>query len=283
MTIARPVAALFSATTAGFIQNILEKPGDVADFKPDRTCRVDGCCDGEDCPPDVHARHHSMPEKLAAGLKYAVTDVWADLAGWFMAGLVIAGIITVLVPDQFVGTHLGGGLNSMLIMLAVGIPIYICASASTPVAAALVMKGVSPGSALVFLLAGPATNMASLSTITGILGKRGAAVYLVSLAICALVCGLTLDMVYAWLGVSAASVAGEHSEIIPLWLKYAGAAGVLIISAVPVWKRVSGMLHGRGEGGHDGVCGCGNHDPEPDHEHHAPEPDLLDIRYGPDD
>lgn len=238
MTIARPLAAMFSAITAGIFQNLLEKPEDTQMKDIDSACRVDGCCDGTDCPPEVHKNHHSLPERLFAGLKYAVTDVWADLAGWFMLGLLLAGIITILVPESFFAEHLGGGLESMLIMLAVGIPIYICASASTPVAAAMVVKGVSPGAALVFLLAGPATNMASLSVVTGILGKRGVAVYLFSLAVCALVCGLILDMFYAGFGISAAAMAGRHAELVPAWVRYTGAVIVLLLSVPPLWGKI---------------------------------------------
>ena len=68
-----------------------------------------------------------------------------DLAGWFFVGIAIAAVITTLIPDDFVGQHLGGGLGSMLLMLVVGVPMYICATASTPIAAALILKGVSPG------------------------------------------------------------------------------------------------------------------------------------------
>ena len=106
----------------------------------------------------------------------------------------------------------------MLMMLAVGIPLYICATASTPIAAALILKGVSPGAALVFLLAGPATNVASLTVLFGVLGKRAAAIYLAAIAACSIAFGLALDQAYAFWGLSAKAMAGQASEIIPLWL-----------------------------------------------------------------
>jgi uncharacterized protein len=80
-------------------------------------------------------------------------------------------VITAMVPEAFHQPISGIGLSSMLIMLALGVPMYICATASTPIAAALILKGVSPGAALVFLLAGPATNITSLTVLTGILGR----------------------------------------------------------------------------------------------------------------
>ena len=96
----------------------------------------------------------------------------------------------------------------MLIMLIVGIPMYICATASTPVAAALILKGVSPGAALVFLLVGPATNVTSLSVLLGLLGKRATAIYLIMLSFFAVLSGLVLDMIYSGFGVSAGGFPG---------------------------------------------------------------------------
>ena len=117
-------------------------------------------------------------------------ELWADIASWFFVGLILAGGITVLVPDDLMTRYLGGGLDSMLIMLVAGVPMYICATASTPVAAALILKGVSPGAALVFLLVGPATNITSLTVVVKILGKRATALYLSSLALCGVAFGL---------------------------------------------------------------------------------------------
>jgi len=243
MTLARPVAAFFSAFFAGIMENLLEKNGGLSVAgKPDLSCPVDSCCSGEECPPEEHASHHSFAEKLYIGLKYGVTDVWADLAGWFLLGLLIAGVITVLVPQQLLSSHLGGGLSSMLLMLAVGIPIYICATASTPVAAALIIKGASPGAALVFLMAGPATNVTSLSVIVGILGKRGTVIYLASIAFCAVISGLLLDEIYTYFGISAAATAGEASRLLPYWLRLMGALVLLILSIKPVIEKAKKRL-----------------------------------------
>ncbi len=202
MTVARPVAAFVTAVAAGFAENILKSQKEEDWVRVvDRSCPVDGCCDGEECPPEEHARHHSLREKLWAGLRYTVDDLWGDLAGWFFAGLLLAGVIAALIPREIMATYLGGGLQSMLIMLLVGIPMYICATASTPVAAALILKGVSPGAALVFLLVGPATNVTSLSVLFGILGKRATFIYLAALSLFAVVSGLVLDYVYNVFGI----------------------------------------------------------------------------------
>jgi len=155
LTVARPVAAFISALVAGLLENLANPPRPDGPLRADLSCPVDNCCNGIDCTPEKHNNHHSRVEKVRFGIKYAVNDIWADLAVWFLAGLLIAGAITAAVPDTLITAHLGGGLSSMLLMLAFGVPLYICATASTPIAAALILKGVSPGAALVFLLAGP--------------------------------------------------------------------------------------------------------------------------------
>ena len=142
MTVARPIAAFAGATAAGLSENFLTKGEEEIQAEPDLSCPVDGCCDGRECPPEDHSSHHSFSEKVRAGLAYALNDLWNDIAVWFLLGIVLAGLITALVPADLLTRYLGGGLPSMLIMLAAGIPLYICATASTPIAAALILKGV---------------------------------------------------------------------------------------------------------------------------------------------
>jgi hypothetical protein len=134
--------------------------------------------------------------------------------------------------------NLGGGIQSMLIMLAVGIPLYICATASTPIAAALILKGVSPGAALVFLIAGPATNVTSLTVLLGILGKRATTIYLASIALLAVIFGLALDHIYASFGISAQAVVGQAVEIMPVWAEWAGAIFLLFLSVKPISRNI---------------------------------------------
>ena len=243
MTIARPVSAFVSATVAGIAQNLFEPPADPdRNPVPDRTCPVDGCCDGIDCDPEVHRRHHGLGEKFWAGVRYAVTDVWADIAGWFLLGLLLAGLITVLIPADVFSRYLGGGLTSMLLILGAGIPLYICATSSTPIAAAMVLKGVSPGAALVFLLVGPATNITSLTVLLGVLGKRATAVYLSTIAAVAVAAGLIVDRIYIRLGLDVHTVMGRAGEMIPAWLQLAGALVLLVISVRPVYQIFKGWF-----------------------------------------
>lgn len=234
MTVARPVAAFVTAISAGFLENILHWPKNHEAIAVDRRCPVDNCCDGVDCPEEEHNNHHSLKEKIIAGLRFALVEVWGDIALWFFVGLLLAAVITVIIPDDLMISMLGGGLSSMLLMLLIGIPLYICATASTPIAAALILKGVSPGASLVFLLVGPATNITSLSVLIGMLGRWGTFRYLLVLSVSALAFGLAIDQLYQMLHISPKAVIGEAAELIPQSLKYAGALILLILSAKPL-------------------------------------------------
>ncbi|MBW1783843.1 MAG: SO_0444 family Cu/Zn efflux transporter [Deltaproteobacteria bacterium] len=242
MTVARPVAAFVTAAAAGIAENLFSHNNreDVVD--PDLSCPVDACCDGHDCSPEAHRHHHTLVQKIAAGFRFAFTEVWADMAGWFLIGLVLAGLITTMIPGDWISHYLGGGLPSMLLMLAIGIPLYICATASTPIAAALILKGVSPGAALVFLMAGPATNITSLTVLLGTLGKRATAIYLTTIALSSILFGLAVDQVYGYFGFSAQAMVGQTAEFIPGWVQWAGALIILALSVHPLYKSLGSRL-----------------------------------------
>ena len=238
MTVVRPVAAFVMAVVAGVSENLMAPPAKVA-AKANLVCPVDGCCDGLDCPPEIHKKHHSFKQKISAGVGYAFGDVWAELVGWFTVGLILAGLISALVPEDVMELYLGGGLLAMLLMLIAGIPLYICATASTPIAVALILKGVSPGAALVFLLAGPATNIAALTVLFSILGRRATAIYLTTIAVLAVSFGLAVDYVYVWLNISPQAIVGQAAEATPGIFKWAAALGLILISIKPVGASMS--------------------------------------------
>ena len=244
MTVIRPVAALFTAFAAGIAENIFGKEKAVASQTPDLTCPVDGCCDGNECLPQNHAKHHRFFDKLKAGLQYSIIDLWSDLAPWFFFGIFLAGLITAVVPDQLIIQYLGPGFLSMLIMLALGVPMYICATASTPIAAALILKGVSPGAALVFLLSGPATNISSLTVLVGILGRRSTGIYLLSILVSCIGFGLVADHIYALFDISAKAMVKETSEFVPKSLEWAGALLLILLSVKPVYEKVKSIFRG---------------------------------------
>jgi uncharacterized membrane protein YraQ (UPF0718 family) len=238
MTVVRPVAAFVTAFAAGISENLMGKPDTTRPIVPDLSCPVDGCCDGQNCSPEVHRNHHSFTEKTKAGFRFAFTDVWGDLAVWFLFGLLLSGIITVMIPESVFSRYMGGGFGSMLIMLGVGIPVYICATASTPIAATLILQGVSPGAALVFLMTGPATNVTSLTVLTRVLGRRATAIYLFAIAICAVGFGLLVDWIYSAMDISARAVVGQAGEAIPHAVGLVGAVLILILSVQPVWRFI---------------------------------------------
>ena len=127
-------------------------------------------------------------------VRYGFVTLPKDINKALLIGIVVAGGISAAIPDNYLSGVLGGGIVSMLIMMAVGIPTYVCATASVPIAAALIMKGVSPGAALVFLMTGPATNAATITTVWKIMGKRIALIYLLTIAVSGLAAGLVLDL-----------------------------------------------------------------------------------------
>lgn len=250
MTVARPLAAFFTAIAAGTSENLLRPPLP-GPTTADSSCVIDGCGGGADCSPVDEASRHSLGAKLLTGMRYALGELWGELAGWFFLGLLLAGAISALVPDTLISGYLSGGLGSMFLMLIFGIPLYICATASTPIAAALILKGVSPGAALVFLLAGPATNLATLTVLANLLGRRTTMVYLTAIAVGAILCGLALDGVYSLLGIQARAVVGQAAEIMPYPLQLGSTLLLLGLSVRPMLMMVRGWFRKKG-----GVCGC---------------------------
>jgi uncharacterized membrane protein YraQ (UPF0718 family) len=243
MTIVRPLAAFVMAAAAGIAENLMN-PANLQTYgTPDLSCPVDGCCSGVECSPAVHRKHHTLGEKLVAGFKFAFNDVWRDMVGWFFIGIMLAGLITALIPNDVFQSYLGGGLPAMLLMLFAGIPLYICATASTPIAAALILKGVSPGAALVFLLAGPATNIAALTVLVGILGRRATAIYLATIAGCTVGIGLLVDRLYHHFGLSAQALVGHAADLVPFWVGLSATIVLIALSVKPLWGLISSRWH----------------------------------------
>ncbi len=256
MTVARPLAAFFTAILAGLSENLRQTPAADALITTSRPCPVDGCCDGKGCAPDAHAHHHSFIQKIHAALHYAFIELWDELAGWFIVGIILAGIIAAAVPDEFISTYLGGGVSSMLTMLLVGIPLYICASASTPIAAALLLKGASPGAVMIFLLAGPATNIASLTMLKGLLGRRATFIYLVAIIIGSLLSGLAVNLFYELSGITPKAMAGIAGEGLPQTVKITGALILIALSTPTLTRKIKAMFKdGKNQG-----CDCGTCD-----------------------
>lgn len=239
-TALRPLTAFFTALVAGLTENLAFRGyRESLEVEPVRACAVDQCCDGIDCDPKDHANHHTTGEKLIAGMRFAFNDLMQDLAGWFLLGVLLAGAISALVPESLVTEHLGSGLFAYLAMLAVSLPMYVCATLSTPIAAALILKGMAPGAAMVLLLAGPATNAATIAMVGGILGRRTLAIYLASIICCTLLAAFLTDTIYTTLGISAKVSAGAAAaELLPQWMELAAAVFLAALIARAVWSKL---------------------------------------------
>ncbi|MHC4556563.1 MAG: SO_0444 family Cu/Zn efflux transporter [Planctomycetota bacterium] len=185
----RPLAALVTGLVGGSLVNTFGQ------YKEDKNHQPAECSD-ECCSNEKVTR-------VVRGLKYGFITLPHDIGKAMLVGLVIAAVISAARPDDlFAEKLLGTGIFAMLVMMLLGIPVYVCATASVPVAAALILKGLTPGAALVFLITGPATNAAAFTTIWKVLGGRTAIVYLFTVVVTALGAGLLLDMMFPGLGPS---------------------------------------------------------------------------------
>ena len=136
----------------------------------------------------------SLDKRIISGVKYGFLTLPADIVIPLTQGLVVAAVISILIPPQFIAEHFSSSnLIQYTMMLAVSLPIYVCATASIPIAVILMAKGITPGAAFIFLMAGPATNASSIAVIKNILGKRTLYHYLVLIAFTAISFGYILD------------------------------------------------------------------------------------------
>lgn len=185
----RPLAAFVTALVGGSLVNAISQQPKHQGQAPQKC--TDSCCE-----------HADRKTRVVRGLKYGFVTLPRDIGKAMLLGLVIAAFMSAVVPKDFFAEKLGTGFFAMVVMMLLGIPVYVCATASVPVAAALILKGLSPGAALVFLVTGPATNAASFTTIWKGLGRRTAVTYLVTVMGCALATGLFLDAIFPGLGAS---------------------------------------------------------------------------------
>lgn len=179
--VVRPIAALVTAIFGGEMVNIF---GGKSDNINGAACG--DCCKAEEVPL-------AFGEKLKVALTYAYITMMQDIGKWLVVGLVVAGLITILVPTEFFTYFQGNTLASMLLVLCIAIPMYVCATGSIPIAVALMLKGLTPGAALVLLMAGPACNMASMLVVRKVLGTRTLLTYLASIVIGAISFGCLID------------------------------------------------------------------------------------------
>lgn len=210
----RIVASFITALVAGILVNIFSRGGRKEKSDTIATQKTD----------------EKVFERLRMVFRYVEYDLLGSIATPLVIGIIIAGLIGVVVPEDFFEEYLGDQFLSMILMLVVGIPMYVCAAASTPIAASLIMKGLSPGAALVFLLTGPATNAMSISTVMKIVGKKSTAIYLATIALVALGLGFLLNSISSTYGIDKVIMHHEHG-ILPEWSKIVGSVVILTMIA----------------------------------------------------
>jgi uncharacterized membrane protein YraQ (UPF0718 family)/copper chaperone CopZ len=187
LAVVRPVAAFVTGILGGGLVQAFNDDDEVID-EPAIEVAEDSCCSADG--GDEKTPHRP---KIVEALHYGLVILPRDIGRALIFGIVISGLIATVVAPKALESTLGGGLWPMLAAMAVGIPLYVCATASTPIALALIHAGLSPGAALVFLISGPATNSAALTTLWKVLGRRAAILYLVTVAVASLATGLAID------------------------------------------------------------------------------------------
>ena len=201
------------------------------------------CCAKTDAnTANAGTTNQSHWAKFSQAVAYSSTSLLADTAKWLLIGLFFAALVQTYVPENFF-LQWGNGILAMVVVILVSIPMYICATASTPIAAGLLLSGVSPGAVLVFMLAGPATNVATLGIVAKELGRRAIVAYLVGVIGVAVLFGLLTDYLVEHYGIVVAPMLGEHHEILPQWFMSMTSfvlAGLLLRL---VWKHFSQPKH----------------------------------------
>ncbi len=200
--IIRPIAAFLTSLFAGVLVNRLT-PSPSLDVSLEKGGETSCCCHHHNSQflRSVGAQASKARSsivncqlKLKEALRYGFIDMMGDIGKWLVVGLVVAGLITVFVPNEFFEVFKDNTFLSMLLVLCIAIPMYICATGSIPIAVALIMKGLTPGAALVLLMAGPACNVASMLVLGKRLGKKTLLLYLFAIITGAIVAGCIIDI-----------------------------------------------------------------------------------------
>ena len=276
--ILRPVAAFVTAMLGGLFTNVVTKK------EPETGVAVVGethephhehehCdCDGDHCScGQDHDEDHSKKsfvQKVRETLEYGFVNMIGDVSKWLIIGLLLGALIAAFVPDDFFLFLHEYPLLCMVVVLVLAMPMYTCATGSIPLALALVEKGITPGAALVLLMAGPATSIASMLVVGKAFGKRTLAAYLTSIALGALFFGFIIDTFYmdtflASMLPHASAECHGHGALGVLDYICAGLFALLIVYAKFAHKGCGGHDEHHD---HEGECHCNGHH----HEHEEP-------------
>lgn len=195
----RPVVALITALGGGWLVDWFDDSAATAPsggLAPSSASQKSGISSASSLSGEstaASAEPSRFLSRMVEALRYAFVEMMQDIGKWLLIGLVVAGAITILVPDEFFALFAGNSLMSMLFVLLFSLPMYLCATGSIPIAVALMLKGLTPGAALVLLMAGPASNAASILVINKVLGRRSMLLYILSIVGGAILFGLGID------------------------------------------------------------------------------------------
>ncbi len=236
MTVFRPVAGVVTSISAGLAQMLFgERENPDTETLSDKEC----CCQDECETSPKSEPSKGFTKKLKGCFNYGFFVFFEDLVWYIVLGFLIASLISVLVPPNFFIDNLSGkGLVPMLAMILVGVPLYICSVSATPIASALILKGVSPGAALVLLLVGPATNVATIIAVGKFLGKRSLILYIGSIVVFSLLLGFLLNWFYFVLHTIPTSGLGQGAELVPKALKVISSVIFILMVLVAGLKKL---------------------------------------------
>ena len=219
MAIFRPISAIVSAIAAGSLVRLWD-----TETPPIEAEAVHSCCGGK-------KQELTTVEKLKAAVIYGYGKLLSDFMGWLLVGISFAALIQTFVPPSLLSEY-GNGIFAMLLTVLISIPMYICATASTPVAAGLMLSGISPGAALVFMLTGPATNIATLMVVKNELGARSLFAYLTGVIASALLMGTILDWAVEYYQLTIEVSQGEHGDMTSILYS----ASAVVLAGLIIWQ-----------------------------------------------
>ena len=217
LAIIRPIIALITGVIGGLVTNTLDK--DDSNSISTKTNKISD-------------QSKPMGNRLLVMLQYAFVEFLQDISKWLIIGLLLAALMAVLIPDDFFTNYLSNDYLSMLIVLVASIPLYVCATGSVPIAAVLLMKGLSPGAAIVFLMAGPATNAATITVIGKVLGRNTLISYLASIIGGAVLFGILVNefLPREWFTSYLVHIHDGHgTHLLPYWMKVASSILLIIL------------------------------------------------------
>ncbi len=220
LVIARPVAAIVTSVLAGLaVERFSTDPAEPTD------AGVDSCC-----THDAASKTTGAGRGLLGGVRYAFGELLGEIAPYLLPALILTALLSMWIDPQAIQEIDVAPWMQRLILLITGIPIYVCATSATPVAAALMVAGISPGAALVFLLAGPATNIVTISAVKNTLGRGSSLVYVVTVGLVSYGFGTLLDVFWVDLAGSTPSAHLDHDHL--MWLHWFSAS---VLGALMLW------------------------------------------------